>query len=677
MLTELNKKEIYNLLKTKLSFGEAYSLAEVGKELTLSGHGCRRYGYARMKSLMKELNDFIEVTDYEYDGHSNSNVTLRMWTPTVSSSGRYWGSTASEMAEVENEMGGGLLRVPSMQRRKEKEENKNNNQSDIQDFTATEKEKVYQILSGKFEKDTPMHMAKISKYLVERGFSPRAYGFMKMKAMLKEIPEHLTLEDVVINGVPNVLVTLHDEPQSGKQAIAPAEVEKIAEPAEEAKPVQEQEEAEVVRPQPQAAAPREKLSDFERLTYLPTKILDFLRRRNVENPEQLLAKAYQESLENKTVQVRSYSISFPVILEGGEELIAILKRNERPHGRAWYLSYVGSPKQEQKVEEEEREEDHPIPPGKSLEHFADLGYWPAFLKELADLALPEKWDAENQRFGRYFVLKKYMQYTFYRLLQENKVCISKDGQFAAFNTGLVNKHYDDIYACFVPNPEQDKEPWKFEEFAMAGIRGKNGNGKKLTMYFDPLPQVPQYVERNEDLIYDLSKELLTDYEHIIIDNLRRLPLGYLRECCYGDEEALELINSVETKRSGSDAKKQAYAVLSQYIDDHDKIFRRLRSRMEDAIEIALKRVRWNFRTAIPCYFPKGNCMSLMLPLCLEDDSHTDAALVVQKNLSGSYQGQTVLSLDQAYLDARLICRPNADWLQSEAPDLDVLGLLQS
>ena len=87
--------------------------------------------------------------------------------------------------------------------------------------------------------------------------------------------------------------------------------------------------------------------------------------------------------------------------------------------------------------------------------------------------------------------------------------------------------------------------------------------------------------------------------------------------------------------------------------------------MEDAIEIALKRVRWNFRTAIPCYFPKGNCMSLMLPLCLEDDSKTDAALVVQKNPSGSYQGQTVLRLEQAYLDARLICRPNMDWLKNE------------
>ena len=55
MITELNKKEIYNLLKSKLSFNQPYPLAEVGKELTSSGHGCRRYGFARMKNLMKEI----------------------------------------------------------------------------------------------------------------------------------------------------------------------------------------------------------------------------------------------------------------------------------------------------------------------------------------------------------------------------------------------------------------------------------------------------------------------------------------------------------------------------------------------------------------------------------------------------------------------------------------------
>lgn len=57
-------------------------------------------------------------------------------------------------------------------------------------------------------------------------------------------------------------------------------------------------------------------------------------------------------------------------------------------------------------------------------------------------------------------------------------------------------------------------------------------------------------------------------------------------------------------------------------------------------------------------------MSLMLPLCLEDDGRADAALVVELTRSGVYQGQTILTLQQAYLDARLVCRPNSEWLQT-------------
>ena len=38
------------------------------------------------------------------------------------------------------------------------------------------------------------------------------------------------------------------------------------------------------------------------------------------------------------------------------------------------------------------------------------------------------------------------------------------------------------------------------------------------------------------------------------------------------------------------------------------------------------------------------------------------ALVVEQTQSGNYQGQTILTLDQAYIDARLLCRLNSEWL---------------
>lgn len=58
-------------------------------------------------------------------------------------------------------------------------------------------------------------------------------------------------------------------------------------------------------------------------------------------------------------------------------------------------------------------------------------------------------------------------------------------------------------------------------------------------------------------------------------------------------------------------------------------------------------------------------MSLLLPLAIVDDEKVDLALVVTRNPSGSYQGRTVFPLDWAYQNARLVCRPDSDWLVTE------------
>ena len=46
------------------------------------------------------------------------------------------------------------------------------------------------------------------------------------------------------------------------------------------------------------------------------------------------------------------------------------------------------------------------------------------------------------------------------------------------------------------------------------------------------------------------------------------------------------------------------------------------------------------------------------------DNKVDVALSVQKTDTG-YLGNTIMPLDWAYKSARLVCRPDSDWL---APD---------
>lgn len=76
-------------------------------------------------------------------------------------------------------------------------------------------------------------------------------------------------------------------------------------------------------------------------------------------------------------------------------------------------------------------------------------------------------------------------------------------------------------------------------------------------------------------------------------------------------------------------------------------FRRLlQDGLKDAIETAKKYCKWNYKTAIPIYYPRNNSISLLLPLklCTGSNGAADVALVVERLLNGNYQGQTILTL---------------------------------
>lgn len=147
---------------------------------------------------------------------------------------------------------------------------------------------------------------------------------------------------------------------------------------------------------------------------------------------------------------------------------------------------------------------------------------------------------------------------------------------------------------------------------------------------------------------------------MLIDNVDRLPLEFLSQELFQSSEALEVVEAIKVCEPAE--RESLYEQLSDIVETDSRVYRTLRNRLEDAIDIARRRVKWNFKTAIPSYYPRANSMSLLLPLCLLDEQHADAALVVQLQESGIYQGQTILTIEQAYTNARLICRPDSDWL---------------
>ncbi len=511
-------------------------------------------------------------------------------------------------------------------------------------ITDEDKVRIYNVLIRTFPAEKPLHMATVSKVLADNGIDKLKLGFYKMKDLLGLL-DYLELQDVVLGGVPQVMVVIHPKEGYGEPLPLRASNESYAGDI-----------GYVGDENHRFDIPSERLEEF---CNLPPKPLDIIRKFLEDKGRILdiygiryeLSADFEKARADGTIRCCEQKIIFPChyLREDGTPVEITLKPSAY-EGRPWFLYYVDT-----------FSHDHGLRGGslgRQLENFAFLGSWSNFLTDLAEKAIDEDWDFQNSSRKNYQILIQYIKYTFCRLKNEGKVCISMDHQFAAFNTGLVDKHYDDIYACFIPNDPNSGTPWKFTGFCTAASRGL---GKMLVNYFNPLPQPPRYFNNSSDLFYDLDKQLHPDFDHIIIDNIKRLPLKFLSDQFTDNPAARELCEKINAS-SDRFERNDLYKELKQLISDNSSLFIRIQNRIKDAIELTRKRVRWNYKTAIPSYYPKRNSMSLMLPLCLTEDEKPDVALVVELMQSGNYQGQTILTIPQAYVDARLVCRLSSDWL---------------
>lgn len=293
--------------------------------------------------------------------------------------------------------------------------------------------------------------------------------------------------------------------------------------------------------------------------------------------------------------------------------------------------------------------------GRLLE-WAYLGYLPNVLGELKGIALDERWEFSRVAADPskpHPILHSYLMSTFGRLVLEHKVMMNNAATFAAFNTGLVDARYEPIHALFTPN-EDPRAAWQLAGFC---IPGEGGAGQNLVRHFNPLPAPAHYFDAPVDLVYDAraGKPELS-WNHVVVDRIDRYPADFVEDhwpAGYAKLDASSM--SVDQRRAYYDG-------LGKAIENDKRMYRRIMSRVRDAIDLSVKRVSWNFKTAIPQYYPAVRRLQLLLPLCLISDDTVDLALAVEQTPSGTYLAHTVLPLDWAYSNARLICRPDSDWL---------------
>lgn len=258
-------------------------------------------------------------------------------------------------------------------------------------------------------------------------------------------------------------------------------------------------------------------------------------------------------------------------------------------------------------------------PSNPLLAFADMGA-AGWLERLADLAEKEQWEYANTPSSDSLpILRSYLRHTFQRLQEmADGIAQSKDGKWAAFNTGLVTPHQEEIYALFESNPRPGRQPWKLTGFKKASDRSF------VDRFGGTAPPLANYFEDPSVLLYDRRCPLIINIDHVM-ENLERFP-KHLQANPY---VAQQLLTSAEATTK--------------------------------------KRIYRNYKTAIPQFYrDKGQRgdVQLLLPICLEHPGKADLALVIEKTESGdAYRGSTVLTLDMAYNNARLLARPDSEWLQ--------------
>ena len=200
------------------------------------------------------------------------------------------------------------------------------------------------------------------------------------------------------------------------------------------------------------------------------------------------------------------------------------------------------------------------------------------------------------------MLVNYMVHTFKKLKSEKKVIETKE--YGLFNTGLFTEFYQPIYAY------NDKNGLQFLTAYELG-----------NMNISERPPRANYFEDPSLLLFDWHYEININYKHILkdINNLDRIP-GKLKD-------SKNILNN-----------------------------------LNGSIETMKKKVSANYKLAIPQYY-EGK-IQLLLPLCLEDDETPSLALTVTR-IGNYYQGHTCLTLDMAYNNARLIAKPESNWLSGQ------------
>ena len=237
---------------------------------------------------------------------------------------------------------------------------------------------------------------------------------------------------------------------------------------------------------------------------------------------------------------------------------------------------------------------------------------------LAKKAREECWEASNGLWGNVDILKRYLNGTFRRLEEEDKIIYTKDGDWACFNTGLqARTNRKDILALFRENMEvgkgEDVPKWYFYKFFST-------DEVDLENFPKGRAEAAEYYTKSSELVFDLEYKLMWDSVSFVEKNKEWIP-EVLRKM---PKKAVELIDARLKELKGQ--------------------------------------IRRDYRLVVPGWYQQTLC--LFVPLYLTKVAKPDATLMLSKDeVHKCYRAQTLVPTRAAYVAARLLGRFESEWLR--------------
>ena len=239
--------------------------------------------------------------------------------------------------------------------------------------------------------------------------------------------------------------------------------------------------------------------------------------------------------------------------------------------------------------------------------------WNNTLTVLAAMAEDEVWGYDQK--SPYSILNQYIRATFNRCYNQNKILETEvaNKRYSCFNTGLLTKNGDDIVALFKENHIPDNQPWILTGF-------KSVKDRCFMNVFNRTPELATYTDNYKDLYFNPDYPLMLNTDHILDDNWERI------------EKVIPLSKTI------------------------------VRSLLPGILEETKKRILRNMRLVVPQFYNDQIMYLVPVYIPIDEDKYETMALAVELTTTKQYRANTIFTKEMAYGKARVIMKPESNWL---------------